>query len=289
MRIEKVLVPVDFSPPSRLAVNHGIAFARKFRAHLTLLNVVETPATYTFPADYGQLEMHHREQARRMLSALIGPENEDGLDLQIMVNSGNVEEQIAAAIRDINADVVVMGTHGRGLFGRALLGSVTQHLLRKIPVPILTVCHVTRPLAFERILFATDLSEASNPGFRETLGLANETRSTLTILHSVDIPAIAYAEPGLAVFDRQELFDHARVRLQALGAEGSGEKVHIDTLLVEGNAAQAILRAAEEHNADLIVLTVPRKGLIERALLGSTAERVIREAHIPVLSIPAGR
>jgi hypothetical protein len=60
----------------------------------------------------------------------------------------------------------------------------------------------------------------------------------------------------------------------------------IETLLLEGNPAETILKAAEENCADLIVMTVSKKGLIERALLGSTAERLIREAHLPVLSIP---
>ena len=56
---------------------------------------------------------------------------------------------IETAVREQHADIVVMGTHGRGLFGRWLIGSVTQSLLRKLDVPILTVCHASRPLWFE--------------------------------------------------------------------------------------------------------------------------------------------
>lgn len=74
---------------------------------------------------------------------------------------GDIEEQISSAIREFGADVVVMGTHGRTLVRRWLIGSVTQALLRKLPVPILTVCHAWRPLSFGRILFATDFSESS--------------------------------------------------------------------------------------------------------------------------------
>jgi nucleotide-binding universal stress UspA family protein len=288
MHIEKVLVPLDFSPPSRLALNHGIAFARKFRARLTLLNVVEPASAipYTFPTESARIEKQHLEQAWRMMSALVAPEDQDDLDLQIQVKSGNVEEEISSAILSEKADVVVMGTHGRGLIARAFIGSVTQHMLRKVPVPILTVCRVSRPLTFERILFATDLMEPFHQGFHSILELTSITRSHLSILHAVDIPAPAFAEAGMSTFDSPQLLDNARAKLNELAAEATLQKIRIDTMLNEGNPAAAILKAAEDDCADLIAITVARKGLIERALLGSTAERVIREAHLPVLSIP---
>lgn len=290
MRIEKVLVPVDFSPPSRLALNHGIAFARKFHAKLALLNVVETPNAllYTFPTESARIEKEHREQAWRMLPALVAPEDQDDLDLQILVKTGTIEDEISSTIREERADIVVMGTHGRGLVGRTFIGSVTQHLLRKVPVPILTVCRVARPLTFERILFATDLSDASVQGFHSALELARVTRSNLTVLHVVDTPSLAYAGGGMAGIDSHRLLEEARTRLNDLTARGSTQKIKIDTVLIEGNPAEAIFRAAEDNCADLIVITVEKKGLLERALLGSTAERIIREAHLPVLSIPVG-
>jgi nucleotide-binding universal stress UspA family protein len=290
MDIKTVLVPVDFSPPSRLALNHGIAFARKFHARLILLHVMEAaPAlAYTYPSDYAKIESKHRDQAWRMLSALVAPEDQDDLDLQIMIKAGNIEEQISTTIREANAGAVVMGTHGRGLFGRAFIGSVTQHVLRKVPVPILTVCRATRPLTFERILYATDLTEASHQAFGSVLELAAGARPTVAVLHAVNEPTLVYVEAGMAaaIDNKGQLLDAARGRLKALVAEASERNIGTETLLVEGNPAQAILTAAEHDCADLIVMTVSKKGLIERALLGSTAERVIREAHLPVLSIP---
>jgi nucleotide-binding universal stress UspA family protein len=283
------LVPVDFSPPSRLAVNHGVALARKFHARLTLLNVVETATAvmYAFPTEIEEVERIQREQAWRMLPTLVGPEDQDDLDLHLLVRAGNIEEEISAAIREQKADIVVMGTHGRGLLGRAFIGSVTQHMLRRLPVPVLTVCRVWRPLTFDRILFATDLSEPSMEGYRALLELARATHSSISILYSVDLPALTYAAAGLTAVDTQQVLNEARTQLDQLSSEAARLKVKVDTVLVESHPAEAILKAAEETCADLIVLTTGRKGLLERALLGSTAERVIRESHLPVLSIPA--
>jgi nucleotide-binding universal stress UspA family protein len=290
MRIEKVLVPVDFSPPSGLAVNYGIALARKFRAKLSLLNVVE-PATaliYSFPTEGAKLEKEQSKRAWRMLPALVGPEDADDLDLQILVKTGNIEEQIASAIRDERADIVVMGTHGRRLLGRWLIGSVTQHMLRKIDVPVLTVCRLTRPLTFARILFAADLSASSKEGFAFALDLARSTDANLSVMYVVEEVNLVYGGNEVAGYVGVRSLEEARETLDQFVAEGKRQKVRVETMVVEGVTAQAIFKAAEDTCADMIVLTVERKGLLERALLGSTAERVIREAHVPVLSIPAG-
>src|SRR5215467_13148582 len=125
MRINRILVPVDFSPPSTLAVNHGIALARKFRSKLSLLHVVESPTalTYTFPTEAEKVERQRREQAEKMLPVLVSPEDQDDLDVRFLVRTGPIEEMIESAVHEENADAVVMGTHGRTLFGRLLIGS----------------------------------------------------------------------------------------------------------------------------------------------------------------------
>jgi nucleotide-binding universal stress UspA family protein len=57
-------------------------------------------------------------------------------------------------------------------------------------------------------------------------------------------------------------------------------------VLAEGIPAAAILRIADEHEVDFIVVAIRKKGRLERALLGTTAERLVRDAHVPVLSVP---
>jgi nucleotide-binding universal stress UspA family protein len=255
---------------------------------LTLLNVVETSTAvlYAFPTESAKIEKEHCEQAWRMLPTLVAPEDQDDLDLQILVKTGNIPHEILSTISAEKTDVVVMGTHGWGLIGRTFIGSVTQHMLRRVPVPILTVCRVARPLTFERFLFATDWSDASFAGFQSTLELARVTGSNVIVLHSVDIPASTYTAAGMPEIDRSQLLEAARKRLHELAAIASDQKIRMEKSLVEGNAAEAVLKAAEDSCADLIVMTIEQKGLLERALLGSTAERVIREAPVPVFSIP---
>ncbi len=286
---KNILVPVDFSPPSRLAVNYAVSLARTLRAKLTLMHVVESPAAlgYPFGSENPRIEKEHREQATRMLPALLAPEDQDDLDLQIVIKSGDIQDEIAATIREQRADIVVMGTHGRGLFGRWLIGSITQGILRKVSVPILTISKATRPMALKRILFATDFSEASKQGFGFALEMARMARSDIVILHSLERRVALTAGLGDMVdYISPYTVEEARSKLAEFTVEGSRQGIKIDTLLVEGVPAEEILKAAENNDADVILIAIQRKGLVERALLGTTAERIIREAHIPVLSIP---
>jgi nucleotide-binding universal stress UspA family protein len=292
MHIKKVLVPVDFSPPSTVAVNHGILLARKFRAKLTLLHVIEpaTALTYAFPTESEKAEKARFERAERMLAAMVGPEDQDDLDLQIAVEIGDIEAEIVRAVHVSQADIVVMGTHGRRLLGRWLIGSVTQALLRKVDVPVLTVCHVSRPLTLKRILFATDFCQSSTEDFDFALDLATGVNSGLIIAHVIQKrPPVTFETPDVAaLFDaeRRRVLQETRARFEKIKSAAIDRHVAVETVVAEGIPAEAILRVADEHEADVIVLGIRKKGRLERALLGTTAERVVREAHVPVLSVP---
>jgi nucleotide-binding universal stress UspA family protein len=292
MRITKVLVPVDFSPPSTVAVNHAVLLARRFRAKLTLLHVIEpsTALMYTFPTESEVAERQRCERAERMLSAMLGPEDQDDLDLETAVVVGDIPSEIELAVHEQHADIVVMGTHGRGLVGRWLIGSVAQSLLRTIDVPILTVCHATRPLSFKRILFATDFSGSSAEGLDFTMDLAATLNASIVIAHVVDKrPEVTYETPEMtAIFDTEQkrFTEEARSTFNQIEAEAKARKVRVETILAQGIAADAISRIADENNVDFIVLAVSRKSRMDRILLGTTAEKVIRDANVPVLSVP---
>jgi nucleotide-binding universal stress UspA family protein len=292
MHIKHVLVPVDFSPPSTLAVNHGVSLARKFRAKLTLLHVIEpaTALTYTFPTESEKALEARFERAERMLAAMLGPEDQDDLNLRISVTIGGIEPEIITAIHETHADIVVMGTHGRGLLRRCLTGSVTQALLRKVDVPILTVCHVGRPLEFKKILFATDISEPLAEDFQFVLEFAGAVDASIIAAHVIEKrPPVTYETPDVAaVFDaeRRRVLEETRIAFEILERTARDRGISLEPAIAEGMPAVAIERIADEQEVDFIVLGIRNKGRLERALLGTTAERVVREAHVPVLSVP---
>jgi nucleotide-binding universal stress UspA family protein len=171
-----------------------------------------------------------------------------------------------------------------------LIGSVTLSLLRKIDVPILTVCHAARPLSFKRMLFADDFSEGSAEGLDFTMDLAATLNAEVVVTHVVDKrPIVTCETPEVAaVFDAEQKrsMDEARNTFKQIAAKARSRKVKLETVLAQGMAADAISRIADENTADLIVLAVSKKSRMDRIRLGTTADNVIRDANVPVLSVP---
>jgi nucleotide-binding universal stress UspA family protein len=273
MRSERVLVPIDFSPASTVALDCAFTWARRFRANLILLHVLDP-------------HMMNEDQANRKLSGMVALEDHRDLNVRTVVTRGEALDRILSSVWEHNADLVVMGIHGRGFLDRLFLGSVTIGVLRNIEVPILTVSHATRPLRFERILFATDLTEGSLSQMQSVLDIAQSGTSTVTLLHAVEIGLLEQSSLPMGAYVTPDYMEEARAKMNELVATATQHNVSIKSVLVEGMPAESILKVAEEKHAGLIVLSTAHKGMLERALLGSTSERVIRESAIPILSIP---
>ncbi len=283
IHVKKIMVPVDFSEPSKKAVNYGLSLASEFRARLVLAHITKfDPLFY--------------EKAKVQLLRLIPPDYRARLDFEIIVKAGDVRDELLAMVEEGKIDLVVMGSRGRSYFERVLLGSVTERLLRKLHVPILTVSHLNpekeihKPgyVPLRRIVYATDLTDGSEVGLQFSTRLARGLDAHLTVVHAVHADEAVFC--GLETAFLPDYISEARAqagerlsRMVALVSDGS---IPIETVLADGVPYEAINNVAEKDNADLIVINLQGKGRLERALLGTTAERVIRTATVPVLSLP---
>ena len=284
IHVKTIMVPVDFSEPSKKASNYGLSLALEFDARLVLAHI----------APYDRFAY---ETAKIRLMELIPVEHRDRLDYEIIVKAGEVRQELLGIIEEKKIDLVVMGSRGRSYFERILLGSVTERMLRKLHVPILTVSHldpekeIHKPgsVLLRRILYATDLAEGSETGLEFSIRLAHGLDAHLTVLHVVQAMDAAFhgvETAGYLPDYAAEVRAQAAERLSRLVALASDGSVPIATILGEGVPYEAINRVAVQGNMDLIVINLQGKGPIERALLGTTAERVIRTASVPVLSLP---
>ena len=142
--LKTILVPVDFSECSDVAVKYGRALAASFGAKLHLLHVVQDPYTQpwaaeAFPAPIGDLLEQWQEQARTRLSGSL-EESERG-KVEVSAQIGSPFQEILRYAADHSIDLIVIGTHGRGPIGHMLLGSVAERVVRRAPCPVLTVRH----------------------------------------------------------------------------------------------------------------------------------------------------
>jgi nucleotide-binding universal stress UspA family protein len=286
--IKNILVPTDFSEPSRRAAKYGLTLASQLNAGLTIAHVI--------PDSHEKIE--HRDRALHELQRLIPPDIMKRHNVRTIVRSGDVETQLLDIVKKEAADIVVMGTRGRRNPGRWFLGSVTEHMLRKSPAPMLTVSHVDDGakavelglVVLRRILYATDLSVESQKGLRYAIQLARTAGAHLTAVHvATDLDFLFWGgrfvgnDPEV---QKRHIYD-LHQKLQKFVAQQKPDDMDIETLVPQGKAYDQILALAEQRGADMIVLNLQNKDLWNRAMLGATAERVVRLAHVPVFSVPA--
>lgn len=143
IQIRKILCPLDFSENSEHALLYAKAFARAHDADLLLLHVVELPVSYlaaeiAIPVDALQRQ---KDACVKNLNAITEMVRQELPRATCLIEEGNPYPCIVQVARTQGVDLIVMGTHGRTGLAHALLGSVTEKVVRAAPCPVLTVKH----------------------------------------------------------------------------------------------------------------------------------------------------
>ncbi|HRI12623.1 MAG TPA: universal stress protein [Verrucomicrobiota bacterium] len=140
--IKSILVPIDFSPPSKQALDYAVSFAKQFQAKLTLLHVFEPIATPDFAASFPLVREYDElmASAKRELDRLA---KTAGIPAETVaateVRFGRSFHEIADAARALKIDLIIISTHGYTGLKHALLGSTTERVVRHAPCPVLVV------------------------------------------------------------------------------------------------------------------------------------------------------
>lgn len=294
--INRILCPVDFSPFSERALMVATQMAKWYGAALQVVHV--TPPLP--PSTVNELAAASRRLTARTLNTLVDRCRMSGVDAATeLIESADTAAKILASAERFDADLVITGSHGRSGVQRVLHGSVVEALLHKSGRPVLTVPgHVDRqrldrPFDFRRILCAVDFSASSLGALAVAFSIAEEVNAQMTLLHVIEMPP-ELRPPSLAPeLDNTQIRAAAEAerltRLRALVPAHATDYCAVRTVVMEGAASRQILREAAAQHADLIVLGVRDRSVFDLAFFGSNSKDVIREAHCPVLVIPASR
>jgi nucleotide-binding universal stress UspA family protein len=292
--IRRVLVPTDFSALADVAIEQALELCERHGAVLHMLHAV------VLHADDPNDPAHHfpdSEEIQGRLEEIAASRMEVRLEAAGSVDVEVVRAQrrgIAAApvileyAAEVEADVIVMSTHGRRGLGRAFLGSVTEEVVRVSEIPVLTVrrgAGEERGPGFESVLVPVDFSEHSAQAIRYASGICRSYGARLHVVHVFEPPIHpeVYIGGGSVLPDFRTLETDLTSALAdfATGA-GAAEAV---THVVEGRAVSGILDVAAESGTDLIVIATHGLTGLKHVLLGSVAERVVRRAMCPVLTV----
>jgi nucleotide-binding universal stress UspA family protein len=284
---QKILFPVDMSDSCTATVPFVEAMARKYNADVTLLHVLEMPSGL-IPDWYGGavpvIDTTAIWQAETEAAQSYLTDKFQGLKVQRVVVEGDAARTIDDYARENGSDLIMMPTHGYGLFRTLLLGSVTAKVLHDSPCPVWTGVHVEDAPAvspdFATIMCGVDRTEDSVATMRFACRLAHDNHAKLFLVHAIPGAEVApdkYFDSDL----RQYLEQDARKTIAHL-QETAGLAAPL--CLGAGEVSHVVRDSALGHSADLVVIG---RGKSTRTLgrLRSNVYSIIRDAPCPVISV----
>ncbi len=293
-KITRILAPTDFSPAAEVACRLAARLAMRSEAGLTVFHAIPgKDLAQRMESGRTQVDILNegRERLGEWFAAVVPAELRSFLTAEFKVIVGEPTPGIARAAKLSGADLILMATQGRTGLAHLLMGSVTEAVLRTVPVPVLALRpgQAELPLTtVQRILWATDLSPVSEAAWPYVLMLADLLTAEVILLHAVRPaelagladhpvpPPAGWMERYLAPLE-QELERRQRA-VEALGLRARRK-------IVVGTPAEVIVVEAQGEQADLIVMGTHGRSGLSHVLLGSVAEAVIRKAACPVLTV----
>jgi len=289
-KITRILNPTDFSvaaeAPSRLAAR----LAMRTQASLVLFHAIPLDEGLEDAARDPHLG-RSRKQLELWFETVVPEEMRRFLSVEFRVTIDEPARAIVSAAQETGADLIVMGTHGRSGVQRLLMGSVAEAVVRAAPAPVLALKMGEggdRLAVVRRILWATDLSPASEEAWCYALKLADVFAAEVLLVHAVPPSEIAglgdilvpppwnWLERHLKPLERA--LERRQREVEALGLTARRK-------IAVGHPADVIVSEAQAEQADLIIVGTHGYTGLTHVLLGSAAEAVIRKAPCPVLAV----
>lgn len=289
LSIRRVLFPTDFSAGATRAFPEAVSFATRHNAELHIVKVAEMDSERVVSLPVAANVLH---EWLGQQSSIEEADLEALTVIQRQLEPAPPSERLVEYADGHDIDLVVMGTHGRRGVDRMLFGSVTEEVVRTASCPVFTVradADVTPSQAIRRILVPIDFSDASESAVQHAKEIAQTYGAEIDLLHVVEPPFYpsAYGIDS-ASFPTQEVVDRVEKQLGDVAREEIGYE-HVMVEATVGHPPSEILHYVDENEVDLVVIATHGRTGLERALLGSVTERVLRQSPAPVFVVKPTR
>jgi nucleotide-binding universal stress UspA family protein len=291
--LRTILAATDFSPAAETGVARAADLAAVYGADLCLVHALAwfddaAELAYLDAAAAAELQRAAEERLERVAQPLRGR----GLRVATVVAPGPPSQVVLETAVEVAADLIVVGTRGVTGWRHVLLGSTAQRVIEGADCPVLAVHRgdPLRALRPRRVLVATDFSPDAAAAVRGADALLGLSGDTVVLMHAYQPPPLLVGPAAGAFAGGRTVFEGVRERAtwrlaqeaEALALDGRKPAMEVR----EGYAPDAIVAAARDLDADLVVMGSCGRTGMAHLLLGSTAERVVQHAGCPVLVVP---
>lgn len=274
----KILIPVDFSETSLLAIKHGAFIAQSEKSQLSLLHVVNTPyisQNMFLPVVNMEDNSGVEKKALAKLAELANDvKNQYGVNAQTIIKVGNPSSEVTNVAKEIGASLIVMGTHGYSPLEELVIGSVALKVITKAPCPTMAMSNAATNKGFSTIVMPIDGTVNSRQKVNYTIEMAKRFKSTVHAL-------------GLLGANEENEFAGMEVIMNQVRklAEEQGVGFHSEILKDLKNRATATVTYAEKNKADLIVIMTDQDAELSGFFLGPYSQQIIHLSKVPVIAI----
>lgn len=278
-RIESILVATDLSEASDAALVHAARLAKEANAPLRVVHIASSETNDVLASVLPETKDVSTEYFRKHASQALETRLKDlklPVDPVVQVRFGKPHKEIIAAIEESNANLLVLGATGQG--GRRL-GTVAGRCIRMSPVSVLQV-PVGHAKRFKSIVACVDFTDESHEVLRQATVMANYEQAELRALYVYHIPDVSpfYSSnlPDMSAIKAYPDVMASRFKEQLEPAAGGRE---VSLSMVENiDYTRGILEHVKNKHIDLIVLGLTKRTKIGYAIMGTTAEKVIRDS-----------
>jgi nucleotide-binding universal stress UspA family protein len=275
--INKILIPVDFSPESSNALETAIAICTRQLATLTLIHVIEN-SFVLFPPEAGgaagvvlpKMLKDANDNLNNLAKTL---RKKHDLVVNHVVQTGNPADEICSWATHKEIDLIVMGTHGASGLKEFFLGSNAYSVVRNSSCPVMTIPGTNRWLDFRKILFPIRLIPHALDKYDVVRPIIRKNGSSLLIA------GIVKKDDATGFIEMKTMVDNARAEIAGDDVICSSEVHYCE------DVSQEVLEIANKEKPDLVVITANLGESLRDFFLGNYAQGIVNHAHFPVLSI----
>ncbi len=278
MSKKKILVPVDFSDQSLIALDQSYNLAREYKAEITLLYIIEDNGFISKFFSKQQDEDIKKQVEENLIKLATDVEKKTGIHVNTMVARGTVYEKIAEVADMINALFIIMGANGTINMRKKFIGSNALRVVREANVPVITIRGQHHRNGCKNIVLPLDLTKET----REKVNFALEL-AKLGDGSAIRIVSVLFTTDEFVVNRLTRQLQQVKTFIEKEGVECTAE-------ILKGkrgdeSLSESIIKYAHKVEGDLLMIMTQQEVDFTQRFIGSSAQEIINNSDIPVISI----
>jgi len=270
--MKNILVPTDFSECASNATEYAIALSKILDAQIFLFTTLDIPKSWK-DGELSPEQIQNIKNEKVLLQQWQKQAKEENVEIKTFITGGNFLENLEQQVNEVNADFVIMGSHGVSGKQEYFIGSNTQKAVRKLHLPIIVIKNPVTDFGLKNVVFASSFNENEKVAFQYLLDFLKPFSPETIHLLSIKTSGW-FSQSRLLMEEAMKDFQEMSLMYKS------------NTHLLQSFSIDAGVRKfSEEINADMIAVSHLERNTLSRIFTGSNVEALVNHAERPVLCI----